>query len=160
MMEPVLAAEIGEELLKKFKYIQWNDIYADRATDYRFREVPMANAFSLADIEKIHEIKISENVSTADIGGVVYDFMHALCDEAEDNCNVREAEFTFKIGRYTYRFKTSSEAILKLGRDGTVYYVLMNITKNSGAFKDVEFEYFSAEEIEEAENEAQKTRKR
>lgn len=159
MMETVLASEIGEELLKKFKYIQWNDIFADRATDYRFREVDVASSFSLADIEKIHEIKISENVSAADIGGLVYDFMYALCDDVQDNCNVKEAEFIFSVGRYTYKFKTSSKAVLGLGRDGTVYYVLMNIAKNSNAFKDVEFEYFSAEEIEEAENNTKKTRR-
>jgi len=159
MMGDVIAAEIGEELIKKFKYIQWNDIFADRATDYRFREVAVADKFALSDIVKIHEIKIAENLTEAEIGAVVYDFMYSLCDEAEDACHIEEAEFVFKIGRITYSFKTSSKAVLGLGRDGIIYYVLKNVTNDNSYFKDVEFEYFSAEEIEEAEKEQEEKNK-
>ena len=159
MMEAIISEEIGEELTKKFKYIQCYNIYADRATDYRFREVPMADEFTLADIKSIYEIRISENIREADIGGVIYDFMYALSDEAEDDADVETAEFIFKIGRLTYRFKTSSEAVLKLGRDGVIYYVLSNVSSNNSPFKDVEFEYFTAEEIEEAEKEAENKKK-
>lgn len=154
-MNEIIAAETGEELLLKFKYINWYDIYADRATDYRFREVELKDEFSLSDIKEIDEIKISESVGEADVGGVIYDLMYALCDEAEDNCNIEKAEFVFKIGRYTYHFMTSSKAVLGLGRDGMTYYIIKNITNDSGTFKDVEFEYFSAEEMEAEEIEKQ-----
>lgn len=155
LMEAAVSTEIGEEMMKKFKYIQWYDIYADRATDYRFREVGVADKVLLSDIKKIHEIKISENVSETEIGGVIYDFIHSLCDEADDGCSIEEAEFIFKIGRLTYRFRTSSKGVLSLGRDGLIYYVIKNITGEASAFKDIEFEYFSAEEIEAAEKEAE-----
>ena len=158
MMKTVVETELGEEMMKKFKNIQWNDIYADRATDYRFREVEVADSFALSDIVKLHEVKISENVTEAEIGGIIYDFMYALCDEAEDGCRISEAEFSFKIGRYTYRFKTSSAAVFALGRDGVTYYVLKNIAGTGNGFKDVEFEYFSAEEIEEAEKEQEEAK--
>ena len=155
MMNEVIASEIGEDLLKKFSYIEWYNIFADRATDYRFREVDVAESFSLADINEIYEIKVSENVSQSEIGGVIYDFMYSLCDEYEDGCDIENVVFTFKIGRYTYRFTTSSKAVLTLGRDGITYYVITNIARDNSAFKDVEFEYFTAEEIEEAENKAE-----
>ena len=158
MMYEVLSAKLGEEFLKKFKHIKWYDVYADRATDYRFREVAVADEFTLADIKTIHEIKLSENVSEAEIGGVIYDLMFSLCNDAEDGCSIEKAEFVFKIGRHTYRFTTSSYALSKLGRDGVIYYVLSNITSDNGMFKDVEFEYFSAEEIEAAEKEAEKNK--
>jgi disulfide oxidoreductase YuzD len=160
MMNEIISSEIGEEMLKKFKYIKWYNIYADRATDYRFREVPVAEKFSLASLNEIYEIKVSENVSKSEMGSVIYDFIYSLCDEPEDECSVTKAVFTFKIGRYTYRFTTSSKAVLSLGRDGLTYYVLTNIENDSAPFKDVEFEYFTAEEIEEAENKAENAKKR
>ena len=124
MMYELIKEKISEELLNKFKYIKWYDIFADRAADYRFRNVIVAEEFSLFDIETLHEIRISESVKESDIGGVIYDFMYALCADGVSGCDIEKAKFTFKIGRYTYNFTTSSEAILKLGRDGTVYYVL------------------------------------
>lgn len=151
MMNDLIAEQISEELLNKFKYIEWYDIFADRAVDYRFREVVVAEEFSLFDIENIHEIRISESVSEAEVGGVIYDFMYDLCMDGAGGCDVEKAVFVFKIGRYTYNFTTSSEAILKLGRDGTVYYVLSHTTSEGSTFKEVEFEYFSASEMEEAE---------
>ena len=150
-MDEAIEAEVGEELLQKFKYIYWYNIYADRATDYRFREVELRDMYEISNIDSIYEIRISENVQAADVGGVIYDFMYALCDEAEDGCNISKAEFVFKLGRYTYHFTTSSKAVISLGRDGMVYYVLRNVTNESGTFKDVEFEYFSASELEESE---------
>ena len=152
----IISAATGEELLLKFKYINWYDIYADRATDYRFREVELKETFSLSDIKEIDEIKISESVQSADVGGVIYDLMYALCSKAENQCNIEKAEFVFKIGRYTYHFTTSSKAVLGIGRDGMIYYIITNITSESGTFKDVEFELFSAEEIEAKEAEKQK----
>ncbi len=159
MMYELIAEKISEELLNKFKYIKWHDIFADRAADYRFRNVAVAEEFALFDIETLHEIKISESVKEADIGGVIYDFMYALCADGVSGCDIEKAEFTFKIGRYTYHFTTSSEAILKLGRDGTVYYVLSYTSSEGSTFKDVEFEYFSASEMEEAELENDKETK-
>jgi hypothetical protein len=161
MMEDIIATEIGEELFKKIKYVNWYDIYADKSSGYGFRKVPVKETVSFSDLETIEEIKIDESVEMADIGGVIYDFMYALCNDTASACDISEAEFVFKSGRYTYRFKTSSEAILELGRDGTIYYIIKNITSQSSTFKDVEFEYFSADEIEEAELEKeQKTRKK
>ncbi len=161
MMEEIIAEEIGEELLKKIKYINWYDINADRATGYSFRKVPVTETLSFSDLKEIDEIKIDESVEKADIGGVIYDFMYALCNDTASACDISKAEFVFKTGRYTYRFTTSSEAILELGRDGTIYYIIKNVVSQSSTFKDVEFEYFSANEIEESElEEAQKTRKK
>lgn len=155
MMETLVTTEIGEELSKKFKYVQWYDIYADRAENYRFREVSATEIFDLEDMKNIYEVRISESVKEAEIGGVIYDFMYSLCDEEADECDVETAEFVFKIGRLTYRFTTSSEAVLELGRDGVVFYVLKNIESSNSPFKDVEFEYFSADEMPETEEDAQ-----
>ena len=149
MMYELIEEKISEELLNKFKYIKWYDIFADRAVDYRFRNVPVSEEFALFDIETLHEVRISDSVKEADIGGVIYDFMYELC--ADGVSDIEKAEFTFKIGRYTYNFTTSSEAILKLGRDGTIYYVLSHTSSEGSTFKEVNFEYFSAEEMEEAE---------
>ena len=159
-MSEVVEAVVGEELLQKFKYVEWHNIFADRATDYRFREVEVKESFTLSDITTINEIKISDSVTAADVGGVIYDFMYALCDNPSTPCNVEKAKFVFKIGRYTYHFTTSSEAVLELGRDGVVYYVLKNVTGENGTFKEVEFEYFSADEMEEAELEKEQTGRR
>lgn len=155
-MSELIESAVGDELLQKFKYVEWYDIYSDRATDYRFREVELKEAFALSDIITINEIKISDSVTAAEVGGVIYDFMHSLCDDPASQCDVEKAEFVFKIGRYTYYFTTSSEAVLELGRDGVIYYVLKNITGEGGTFKEVEFEYFSDNEIEESELEGEK----
>lgn len=163
MMNELIEEQITEELFNKFKYIEWHDIFAERAADYRFREVPVAEEFTLFDIDEVHEIRISESVREADIGGVIYDFMYDLCLDGVSVCDIERAEFVFKVGRYTYHFVTSSEAILGLGRDGTVYYVLSHTTSEGSAFKEVDFEYFSAAEMEEAElenSEGTKTRKK
>jgi hypothetical protein len=77
--------------------------------------------------------------------------MYSVCNGSEQEAEVKEATFVFKIGRYTYRFKTSSKAVLSLGRDGMVYYVISRVEADDKPFKEVEFEYFSAEEMEEAE---------
>ena len=159
-MSEIVEAAVGEELLQKFKYVEWYDVFADKATDYRFREVDINEDFTLSDIKTLNEIKFSENVTAADVGGVIYDFMYALCDDPAMPCDVEKAVFVFKIGRYTYRFTTSSEAVLELGRDGVTYYVLKNVTNESGTFKEVEFEYFSANEIEENEAAAQQKTKK
>jgi hypothetical protein len=151
MMHEIIAEQISEELFSKFKHIKWYDVFADRAADYRFREVPVAEEFALFDIESLHEVRISENVREADIGGVIYDFMYDLCASPMSGCDIEKAVFVFKVGRYTYNFTTSSEAILKLGRDGTVYYVLNHISSEGSTFREVNFEYFSASEMEEAE---------
>lgn len=149
LMKALVEAEFDEDLKKSFKYVQCYNIYSDRATNYRFREVDYIKDYTLADIKDIYEIKISESVKEAEIGGVIYDFMYSLCDEEAEGCDIASAEFVFKIGRLTYRFTTSSKAVLELGRDGTIFYVLDNLSKSNNPFKDVEFEYFSPEEIEE-----------
>jgi disulfide oxidoreductase YuzD len=151
MMEEVMSAQLGDEMMKKFKYIKWHNVYADRATDYRFREVEVKDSYAVSDIEKIYEIRISENIRQAEIGSLIYDFMYSVCNGSEQEAEVKEATFVFKIGRYTYRFKTSSKAVLSLGRDGMVYYVISRVEADDKPFKEVEFEYFSAEEMEEAE---------
>ena len=35
MMNDLIAEQISEDLLSKFKYIKWYDVFADRAADYR-----------------------------------------------------------------------------------------------------------------------------
>ena len=74
-MSELIESAVGDELLQKFKYVEWYDIYSDRATDYRFREVELKDTFTLSDISTIHEIKISDSVTAAEVGGVIYDFI-------------------------------------------------------------------------------------
>lgn len=141
-MSEVMYGEIGDELSDKIEHIEWYDIYADDAENYRFREIELKENFALKDIEKIHEIKLANGLDEAEIGEVVYDTVYELCDEYSDYCSVQSIVFTYKISRVSYTLTTDSKSILDLGKDGVVCFILENITEYSVS-KEVELEYFS-----------------
>lgn len=146
-MADIIYNELGTKLGESFKSLVWHDIYADNATNYRFREIELKEEFSLADVTSLHRVTLDDNIDEAKIGAHIYDFVYALCDDYSNGCALESVSFTYKIGRTTYTFTSDSESVLNLGKDGVIHLVLTNISDPSK--KEVSFEYFSAGTVEE-----------
>jgi hypothetical protein len=141
MMESAVREEIGNVLSKKIESVSWYNIYADRATNYRFREIDLAESFSVAALKEINEIELSASLGAEDVAETIYDFIYELCGE-EKNLEISRAEFVFKVNRVTYRFTTDSKAVLALGKDGVLYCIINNIDETPSSLREIEFEYF------------------
>ncbi len=159
IMTEIVTEELGKEFLKKFESITWHNIFADRATNYRFREITLTEKFSLASIGEIYEIKLASGLSEEELGETIYRFMYELCDEQEDGCKINRAQFVFKIDRVTYRFTTDSKAIMSLGEDGLVYYIIRSITSAPSSLREVEMEYLFIEAGEDTETGEEENKK-
>ena len=145
IMEEAVTDELGKELNEKIESVSWHNIFADRATNYRFREIDLAENFTIAALDEIYEVELASGLGAEEVGKAIYDFVYKLCDDAEDNCEITRAEFVFKINRITYRFTTDSRSVLALGKDGVVYYIITNIEENSSSSREIEFEYLWGE---------------
>lgn len=152
MMAELVTDELGKELSEKIENITWNNIFAERATNYRFCEVELSEKFALAELDEIYEVELTTALSEEEIGEVIYDFVYELCDETEDSCEIERAKFVFKIDRVSYHFTTDSESVLNLGKDGVVYYIITNIEETPSSLREVELEYLSGGTDDGAEN--------
>ena len=141
-MKEVIEQEIGEGLAGYFANIEWHDLYADNAKNYRFRKVDMDEEITLSDIDKLYKVELAHNLSEAEIGVIIHKFVYELCDEYSENCSFESVVFKYKIGRVTYTFTTDSRSVLNLGRDGVIHFVLTNLS-GSNSKREIELEYFS-----------------
>jgi hypothetical protein len=146
-MKDLVFDKIDTEVEEQLKNLQWYDIYADRAANYRFRKIEVDEEFSLSDIKSIYQISFKDGIDPAKIGGYIYDFVYALCAGSDSGCSFDSAAFVYKIDRTTYTFTTDSQSVLNLGRDGIIHFVITNISDPSK--KEISLTYSSEGTVKE-----------
>ena len=146
-MKELIFDKLDTETEEQLKNLQWYDIYADKAANYRFRKIELKEELSLADIESIYEISLKDGIDPAKIGGYIYDFVYALCADPANGCAFDSADFVYKIDRTTYTFTVDSQSVLNLGRDGVIHFVITNISDTSK--KEISLTYSSEGTVKE-----------